>query len=456
MLLCIFSGSFFLTATSAGSSFRLPAYEKFVMKNGLTVYLMEQHEVPLIYASVLLPAGAIKGGDKLGLASITSDALLFGTKNYTKNQIEEKLDILGATCTTGAFKETATISASFAKKDLDAVMPIVKEIIALPVFNNKEVEKRKKRLLLQLEMNKEIPGAVIYDFQERFLFGEHVYGNPTSGTRESIAKITSDDIKSFYKANYKTAESAIAVVGDFKMAEMKKKLKSWFKDWNNEGASIKVTAPKLAFDKSRVLLVNKEDATETRFLISAPGVKRSNPDYVGIQVINKVLGGGFASWLIDELRVNAGLTYNASSIFFSYKETGLFYISSYTRSAKTVEALELAVEVLGRLFKKGIDSETLEGAKNYIKGQFPPMYETSGSLASFLTNMFYYGYDESFINDFSKNVDQMTVDDAKNIIEKYFPKDKLQFVLIGKASEIRDKVKKYGEITEKEIKAIGF
>jgi predicted Zn-dependent peptidase len=111
---------------------------------------------------------------------------------------------------------------------------------------------------------------------------------------------------------------------------------------------------------------------------------------------------------------------------------------------------------LDRLHTKGIDAETLESAKNYIKGQFPPDYETSGELARLLTDMFVYGFDESFINNFNKNVEEMTLTKAKEIIAKYFPKDNLQFVLIGKASEIRDRVKKYGEITEKEIKAEGF
>ena len=95
-------------------------------------------------------------------------------------------------------------------------------------------------------------------------------------------------------------------------------------------------------------------------------------------------------------------------------------------------------------------------AKNYIKGQFPPDYETSGDLADLLTTMFFYGLDDSYINDFEKNVDEMTVEDANKIADRYFPKENLQFVLIGKADEIRDKVKKYGELTEKNINDNGF
>lgn len=444
-------------AWSAGNSFLLPGYEKFVMENGLTVYLMEQHEVPLIYVSAVVPAGAIKDGKKYGLASLTADALLFGTKSYTKNQIEEKLDFLGADYGTRAAAEVAKISASFAKKDLDTIMPIFKEIFVDPVFDQKEFDKRKKRLLLQLERAKERPRSVIRSYFNKFLFGQHGYGNPVRGTRTSVSKITIENIKNFYMANYKPAESAIAIAGDFEKTKMKKKVNEWFKGWKAGGSSKKIEEKPLpSFNKSRVLLVNKEDATETRFFIGGLGIKRSNPDYVAIQVINTILGGRFTSWLNDELRVNAGLTYGAASFFTAYKTSGTFIIYSFTRTAKTVEALDLALEVLGRLHKKGIDAKTLESAKNYVKGQYPPRYETSSALANLLTNMFIYDFNESFINDFNKNVDRMTVQKAKEIIKKYFSKDNLQFVLIGKASEIRDKVKKYGEITEKEIKAEGF
>ena len=111
----------------------------------------------------------------------------------------------------------------------------------------------------------------------------------------------------------------------------------------------------------------------------------------------------------------------------------------------------MALEVIDSLHKKGIDEETLNSSKNYMKGQFPLDYESSGDLASLLVRMFYYNISDSFINDFQKNVDELTVEKAHEIIKTYFPKDNLQFVLIGKASELRDKISKYGEVTEKEI-----
>ena len=446
------------TSTSeSAKSFQMALYEKFILENGLTVYLMEQHEVPLINISAVFPAGATKDQRQYGLASLTADGLLFGTKSYTKNHIEETLDFLGASYGTSASREVATVRMSFVNKDQDEVFPILKEIIVDPVFASSELNKRKKRLLMELEQAKERPASVIGSYYNRFLYEDHVYGNPVSGTQASVSKITVSDVKAFYRTNYVPGESAIAVVGDFKTAVMKEKVKKLFAGWKSKGTSQKVPSKSIpTHDKNRLLLVNKDNAFETRFLIGSLGIKRSNPDYVAIQVINTILGGRFTSWLNDELRVNRGLTYGARSYFNTFKNSGTFAVSSYTRTAKTIEAIDVSLEILNRLHKQGIDEETLTSAKNYIKGQYPPRYETSGSLASLLTSMFVYDFDESFINDFQKNVDEMTVVKTREIIDKYFPKDKLQFVLIGKASEIRDKVKKYGEMTEKEIKDVGF
>ncbi|HSP88738.1 MAG TPA: insulinase family protein, partial [Ignavibacteriaceae bacterium] len=155
-------------------------------------------------------------------------------------------------------------------------------------------------------------------------------------------------------------------------------------------------------------------------------------------------------------RINSGLSYGAGSYFSSNKNSGTFIISSFTETSTTEEAIDMALKVLDSLHTNGLDEEMLNSAKNYLKGQFPPDYETSQDLASLLVRMFFYNISDSFINDFEKNVDSLTIEKANEIIKTYFPKENLQFVLIGKSSELRDKVTKYGELTEKDINDIGF
>lgn len=443
----------------AESRFTMPEYEKFSLNNGLTVYLLEHHEVPLIYTTTVFPVGSVDDGEKFGLAGMTADALLFGTETYSKQQIDDIIDFLGASLSTSASKEATRINLSFAAKDLDPIVPVWREIIQSPRFDEAEFTKYKERRLVELEQARERPGSVIGTYFGKFIFADHPYGNPTTGTRPSVASITVDDVQEFYSSRYTAGEAAIIVAGDFNSSDMKTLIRREFGSWNNGENQNRVMTSKMSLPRiteSRVLLVNKEDSRQTTFLIGGLGIKRSNPDYVAIQVINTILGGRFTSWLNDELRVNSGLTYGARSGFSPYRDSGLFYISSFTATPTTEQAIDLALHVLDSLHTSGIDEATLMSAKKYINGQFPPRYETAGALAGLMADMFIYNFDESYINDFQKKVNDLTLDRAKGIIEKYFPKENLQFVLIGQGSAIEKVAAKYGPLIKKEITAQGF
>ncbi|MBC8153729.1 MAG: insulinase family protein [Bacteroidetes bacterium] len=447
----------FTVSLVTAQTFKVPAFQKFTLKNGLTVYLMEQHEVPLVNVSVAFDAGAVKDGNRYGLANMTADALLFGSSKYTKAQLDEKTEYVGASIDTQAGKEVVKLTSSFAVKDQDQLFDLLQDVITKPTFDATEFDKYKQRLTLQLTQQKESPRAVVGSYFNRFVFGQHPYANPTTGTQSTVAAITAGDARKFYASQYTADRAAIAVVGDFNTADMKKRITTLFGGWQTAKASSPVVSdPALSFAKNQVLLINKADARETTFLIGGKGITQRNPDFVAVTVVNTILGGRFTSWLNDALRVNSGLTYGANSRFSTLKTTGTFAVSTFTKTSTTTQAIDMALNVLDSLQRVGIDETTLTSAKNYVKGDFPPNYESAASLASLLTDMFSLGFDESFINNFQKNVDDLTVAKAKEIVATYFPKNNLQFVLIGKADDIRDKVKKYGVITEKEIKAEGF
>lgn len=442
-----------LAIAVTAQDYKLPAYQKFTLKNGLTVFLMEQHEVPKINVSVIVPAGAIYDADKAGLASLTAAALKHGTKTYSKAQLDEELDFIGASVSTYASKESAGLSADFAAKDKEKVLGIINELLTAPVFDTAEFTKERKRVLVRLDQAKESPRSVIGSYFDKFLYGDHVYGNIISGTNSTVRKLTAADAQQFYKENYIPNGAAISIVGSFDSKEMKTAVTRLFSAWKPGKQAAASLAAKTITKPSgnRVLLVNKDDARETTFFIGGPGISRNNPDFIAIEVVNTLFGGRFTSMLNDELRVNTGLTYGARSSFTSLKNGGSFTISTFTAGKNTEAAIDTALSVLNRLHVKGIDETALSSARNYVKGQFPPRYETSGQLAELLTQMYWYKFDESFINNFQKNVDGLTLARTKEIIEKYFPKDKLQFILVGKSADIKKIAEKYGPVTEVQI-----
>jgi len=450
LILCLL---ILVSSNLSAQGFKLPYYTTFKLPNGLTVSLMEQHDVPIISVSVILPAGAIYDYDKAGLASLTALSLKHGTKNFPKTKLDEELDFLGANVDTYATKEFAGLSSNFASKDKSKVLNIIKEIILNPVFDAAEFEKEKSRLLVSLGQQKESPKSVIGSYFDALLYGNHVYANVKNGNKSTVGKLTVNDVKDFYKTNYKPNEAAISIVGDFNANEMKATLSKLFSGWEKSAAKTNNLASKQINlpTENRVLLVNKGDAKETTFYIGSPGVSRNNPDYVAIEVVNTLFGGRFTSMLNDELRVNSGLTYGAGSRFNNLKNGGSFYISTFTASKTTEPAIDKALEVLKNLHTKGIDATALSSAKNYVKGQFPPDYETTEQLAGLLSQMFWYNFDKSFIDNFEKEVDSLDLAKANQIIAKYFPKDKLQFVLIGKSEDIKKIAEKYGKVTEVQI-----
>jgi len=339
------------------------------------------------------------------------------------------------------------------KENTETLLSVVKEIILTPSFPDDEIQKRKQRWIAEIDQAKESPRSVIGSYFNKHIFGESPYGNPVDGTKVGIGSLTSENIQEFYKTNYRPESSAISIVGDFNASEMKKLIEEYFGGWKNNSPK-KLSDLRMVntpFNSPAVYLINKANATETTFLIGSYGTTMNNENQTQLDVINTILGGRFTSWLNDELRVNAGLTYGARSRFAQYKHTGTFYISTFTQTKNTEAAIDLALKTYNRLFKKGIDEETLLSAKNYVKGQFPPDYETAASLAGFLAQKYIYGLDDSIINSFENEVNGLTVERANELISKYFPKENLQFVLIGKADEIRDVVVKYGKVTEKNI-----
>jgi zinc protease len=445
-----------VSASVQTSSFAMPSYETLTLANGLTVNLMPQKEVPLITLNAVVRVGAIDDTVS-GLAYMTSQSLLLGAGDLSKAQIEQRMDFLGASINTSADKEGSYVSADFMAKDLDTVLPMFADILMAPAFDKTEFTKLKQREIAGLAQEKESPRAVIGRYFDKLVFGEHAYGKPVSGNSESVNTLSVNDLLGFHHNHYQPSNTAINVVGDFDISVMKAKLNSAFGTWQGGSAAKAAIASQLpSLDKSRVLLVDKPDAIETTFLIGGKGISRDNPDYVGLIVVNTILGGRFTSWLNDELRVNAGLTYGARSGFTPYSKAGVFQISTFTKSETTEEAVDLALKTYARLWEKGIDQATLDSAKAYVKGQFPPKFETSGQLAGLLTDMYLYGFNDDFINQFQAKVDGLTLEETQRLVRDHFPQSNLQFVMIGNAQKIAPIAAKYGEVTQVDIKAMGF
>lgn len=447
-----------LASAQTAPKLKMPPFTKAKLKNGVTVYLMEKHEVPLVSVAFLVKSGAVADpAGKEGVASLTASLLRKGTPTRTADQVSEQLDFLGATFGADASPDMSRGRAEFMKKDVGEGLDILSDLLQHPSFPEAEVTKLEAQRVDGIRAAKDRAGAVLDTYFYKYLYGSHPYGRPDGGDENSLKSITRGDVVAFHKAHYTPDNTIIAIAGDFSAAEMQTLLEAKFGGWTGKAVPAAAIPQPAAVMGKRLLLIDKPDSTQTYYAIGNVGVARTNPDRVYINVVNTLFGGRFTSMINSELRIKSGLTYGARSFFDMRKVPGAFAISTYTRNATTEKAMDLTLEVAKRLHEKGITQEELDSAKAYIKGQFPPSIETAGELANLLATLDYYGLDEREVNELYSRIDSMDLATSKRIIQQYFPLENLTFVVIGKASEIEPLMKKYAEkMDKKSISQPGF
>jgi predicted Zn-dependent peptidase len=436
----------------------LPPHEKLVLKNGLTVLLMEKRGVPLIDVFALVKTGAAADpGGKAGLASVTASLLRKGTKTRTAPQFAADLDYIGGSFEADADADYSYVSAEFMTKDLARGLEIFSDAVLHPTFPQNEADKILAQSVDGVKSSKDDPRSVLGLYYQGYLYGANSYGRPAGGDELSLKRIQRDDIVKFYEANYAPGNTILGIAGEFDPAEMRKQIEEVLGTWP-AGSVTSAPIPATPLEKGkRLLLIDKPDATQTYFAIGNIGTAVNDPDRFAIRVVNTIFGGRFTSELNEALRVESGYTYGAGSFFDSHKSPGPFEIYSFTKNETTIPAIDLALQVLEKLHKNGVTPEELASAKSYIKGQYPPTIETSRQLVRRIVFNEFYGLGDDEVNQLEARIDAVTPEIAKQVIEKHFPLDNLVFVLIGKSSAIGPSVKKYADkIDERPISEPGF
>ena len=429
---------------ASAQTLKLPPNEKIVLKNGMTVLLMEKRGVPMVSVAAIVKAGSVAdpaGED--GLASVTAGLLRKGTAKRSAQQFAADLDFIGAEFSADASADYTTISSEFLTKDVDKGVDLFSDALLHPLFAQGEVEKLLAQEIDGIKAAKDEAQSVALNYYYGYLFSKHPYGRPVGGDELSLARIKRDAITRFYETNYTPGNTILAIAGEFNAPQMRIKIEQAFGGWPAKGAALPEFAAPAPVKGKKLLLVDKPDSTQTFFVFGNIGTAENDPDRVAIRVVNTIFGGRFTSELNEALRVESGLTYGAEAFFDSRKEPGAFAIYSYTKNESTTQAIDLALQVLAKLHKDGVTPEQLASAKAYMKGQFPPSIETSGQLARTIAAHEFYGLDDDEINQMEARIDAVTPAMAKQVIAKHFPEENLVFMLIGKASEIGPGVRKY-------------
>ena len=441
------------------TTYQLPEAKRVVLPNGLVVLLLEKHELPLTTVALDLRTGSLEDpAAKPNTGNLTEEQLRKGTTTRTAQQIAEQMDFLGMTFTAGETFNVTSFSADFLARDTDKALGLMADVILHPVFPADELTKSIAQRQERLKTIKDDPQAVIQSYYLAALYNGHPYAHNLQTTTEAtLGSVTRDDLVAFHQRIYTPANAVIAVVGDFKAAEMEARLKSLFGGWKG-AAPTQITVSALKPVTGRhVLVVDKPDATQTYFVVGNVGISETDPDRAQVHVVNTLFGGRFTSMFNDELRIKSGYSYGASSGFQEYRTPGAFTMSTFTRNATTGPAIDKTLEVLDRLHTHPLTDADLTSARNYLRGTFPPTLETSPALAGRLAFDEVEGISRTQFNAALAAEQATTLADANRIIDKDFPThDNYVLVMVGKASEIAPLAAKYGTVTTKKITDPGY
>jgi zinc protease len=406
------------------------------LANGATLIVSEQANLPIVIVQVTLDAGArLDPPDKAGLASLTADLLTEGTTKRSASEISDAVDCLGASLSTDADTDYASVGLGVLKKDLPAGLDLLTDIVLHPKFAEAEIARRREAVLAGIRSAEDNPGTVAQKAFQRTLFGSGPYGHPVEGTAESVPRITRGDIQAFYARYYHPGRAIITVVGDVATAEIRAQLESALAAWNG-GAGEPFQYPAFTMPAQRLVTIDKP-ITQANIILGERGVARDNPDYYALTVMNYILGGGgFSSRLLDNIRTQGGLAYSVASFFTVNKSPGSFQVVMQTKSASAAEAIKRARAEIDRIRREPVEDAELSEAKRYLTGSFPLRLDSDRKIAGFLSQVELYGLGRDYADTYAQRINALTKDDVLRVAQKYIDPDRLILVVVGDLAKI--------------------
>jgi zinc protease len=417
----------------------LPAIQKRQLSNGLPVWIVEMHEVPVAQVNLVVLSGTANDPvGKFGIASLTTAMLEQGAGSRSALDIADAIDYLGADLGAGSGIDSSAVRLHVPVARLADALPIMADVALRPTFPADELERLRRQRLTSLLQARDDPGTIAALTFSRVLYGPtHRYGTATMGTAETIKSLTAADLLAFYKATFRPDNAALLVVGDVAADKATPLLESSFGGWKAQAsASPPVKLPAVQEPAKReVILVDKPDAAQSQIRIGWIGVPRSTPDYYQIQVLNTLLGGSFSSRLNMNLREKHGYAYGAGSNFDMRASAGPFSASAGVQTDKTTEALkEFFVELEG--IQKDVPSDELTRGKSYVALRFPEAFETTGDISRRLEDMLVYHLPEDYFLKYVQNIQAVTAADVQRVAQKYIQPSRFIVVVVGDLKKI--------------------
>ena len=425
-------------------SLKLPAIQKHKLSNGLAVWIVEHHEVPLAQINLIVRSGSAADPiGKYGVGSLTAAMLDEGAGSRASLELADAIEFLGANLSTASSFDSSAVRMSVPVSKLADALPLMADVALRPTFPVAELDRLRKERLTGLLQARDNVGALVQLAFPRMVFGPtHRYGTSANGLPATIEALTADDLKAFYRSHYRPDNATLLVVGDLTPATALPMLEKAFGGWKSEGMAALVAevpnAPQLG--KRQVYLVDKPEAAQSQIRIGWVGVARSTPDYAVLEVLNTVLGGSFTSRLNQNLREKNGYAYGANSGFDMRLSAGPFLAAAGVQTDKTADAIREFFNELNGILTP-VPAAELAKAKNYVALGFPGEFETTGDMARKLEELVVYNLPEATFSNFVPSVTSVTAADVQRAAARFIQPEKMAVVVVGDLKTIEGPIR---------------
>jgi zinc protease len=422
-----------------------PAVWKATLSNGIQVYGIENKELPLVELSLVINGGVLQDKTDLpGVAGMVANVLPQGTKNRTPEELEEETELLGSSINMYAGREEMSINASSLSRNFDKTAGLLKEIILQPRWDSAEfvmAQTRTKNNIIQAEAEPRSVASILFN---KLLYGtDHIFGYSTRGTKESIGKITIDDLKNYYNNNFSPSVTKILIAGNVSKEQVLQALKPLETQWKSKDVKMNSYPVPPNPDKSQIYFVDIPGSRQSVIYSGYLALSRNDPDYVKADFVNYRIGGAFTSILNQILREEKGYTYGASSFFQEMKVKAPFVAATSVRSDATFESVKIIKDELAK-YRNGINEKDLQFIKDCMILSNALRFETNNALVGMLSTMSKYGLPDNYIKEEENVIKNMTIEEHKAITDKYIVPDKMYYVIVGDAATQLKPLEKIG------------
>lgn len=432
---------------------QIPRVERVTLANGMRLFLLEDHELPLISISVRIRTGSMyEPAEKVGLADITGEVMRTGgTTSRTGDQLDEELEGIAASVETGIGLDSGSASMSVLKQDLDTGLSVLADVLMNPAFRQDKIElaKMQHRSMIS-RRNDDVRDIAGREFSKLIYGPQSVYARQEEYA--TIDAISRDDLVAFHKKYYGPNNAMLAVWGDFDTKQMIEKIEKAFTGWQKVDIDLP-GPPKVEYEfRKTVNVVAKDDVNQSNIFLGHIGGLMNDPDYFALIVMNRILGGGFTGRLFKNVRSREGLAYSVFGAYSAnFEYPGEFYVGCQTKSESTVYAIRAMLKEVEKMQEAEVTDEELALAKDSFLNSFVFNFDTRGEIVNRLMTYEYFGYPADFLMKTKANVEKVTKADVLRVARKHLKPDKVQILAVGKPADFGEPLSTLGSVNEVDI-----